>query len=184
MTRIAADRYAQIYRIIKSNDPTAKVFCCGNFDFRYSEWLADFLQQLRLYHSDVKIDGLAIHAYPWGSSVPFCWNYGPTSDIWQRCMAPELAKSRNDFRNIGAPLVPDAPLWITETGYLGIPTVASPPLTVQASATVRDGSHDRLAPERQHGLPGGGVVHLHRQPLLLMQPICSKRPRRSTRRRL
>jgi hypothetical protein len=130
MIRIAADRYAQIYRIIKSNDPTAKVFCCGNFDSRYTEWLADFLQQLRLYHSDVKIDGLAIHAYPWGSSVPFCWNYGPASDIWQRCMAPELAKSRNDFRNIGAPLVPDAPLWITETGYLGIPS-PTPPLTMQ-----------------------------------------------------
>lgn len=129
MIRIAADRYAQIYRIIKTNDPTAKVFCCGNFDAGYTTWLADFLQQLRLYHSDVKIDGLAIHAYPWGSSVRDCWNIS-TGSIWD-CMARELADNRKDFRSIGAPLIPDAPIWITETGYLGIPTVVSPPLTMQ-----------------------------------------------------
>ena len=131
MIRIAADRYAQIYRIIKANDPTAKVFCCGNLDAGYSQWWADFLQQLRLYHSDVRIDGVAIHAYPWNTSVRNCWNYEPESEIWVRCMQPELEKNRNDFRSIGAPLVPDAPLWITETGYLGIPTEVSPPLTAQ-----------------------------------------------------
>ena len=123
MIRMAADRYAQIYRIIKANDPTAKVFCCGNFDAGYTTWLADFLQQLRLYHSDVKIDGLAIHAYPWGSSVRDCWN-SPLGSSWT-CMQLQLEKNRNEFRNIGAPLVPDAPLWITETGYLGVPAVVS-----------------------------------------------------------
>ncbi|MEI2688761.1 MAG: glycosyl hydrolase [Anaerolineae bacterium] len=129
MIRMAADRYAQIYRIIKANDPTARVFCCGNLHAGYTTWLADFLQQLRLYHSDVKIDGLAIHAYPWNTSVQDCWNL-PLESIWT-CMARELEKNRNAFRTIGAPLVPDAPLWITETGYLGIPTVVSPPLTMQ-----------------------------------------------------
>ncbi len=104
MIRIAADRYAQIYRIIKANDPTAKVFCCGNLDAGYSQWWADFLQQLRLYHSDVRIDGVAIHAYPWNTSVRNCWNYEPESEIWVRCMQPELEKNRNDFRSIGAPL--------------------------------------------------------------------------------
>ncbi len=123
MIRMAADRYAQIYRIIKANDPTAKVFCCGNFDAGYTTWLADFLQQLRLYHSDVKIDGLAIHAYPWGSSVPLCWS-SPLQSSWA-CVQRQLEKNRNDFRNIGAPLVPDAPIWITETGYLGVPAVVS-----------------------------------------------------------
>ncbi len=96
-----------------------------------SPWWQKFLQQLRLYHSDVKIDGLAIHAYPWGSSVRDCWNYQPVPDIWEDCMQGELERNRNDFRAIGAPLVPDAPLWITETGYLGIPTEVSPPLTMQ-----------------------------------------------------
>ena len=102
---------------------TAKVFCCGNFDAGYTTWLADFLQQLRLYHSDVKIDGLAIHAYPWGSSVRDCWN-SPFASSWT-CMQLQLEKNRNEFRNIGAPLVPDAPLWITEIGYLGVPAVVS-----------------------------------------------------------
>jgi hypothetical protein len=128
MIRMAADRYAQIYRIIKANDPTAKVFCCGNFDAGYTTWLADFLQQLRLYHSDVKIDGLAIHAYPWGSSVRDCWN-APKESIWE-CMARELEENRNDFHGTGSPLVSDAPLWITETGYLGIPQ-PTPTLTAQ-----------------------------------------------------
>ncbi len=40
-------------------------------------------------------------------------------------MQRQLEINRNDFRNIGAPLVPGAPLWITETGYLGVPAVVS-----------------------------------------------------------
>jgi hypothetical protein len=154
MIRIAADRYAQIYRIIKANDPTAKVFCCGNLHAGYTEWWADFLQQLRLYHSDVKIDGLAIHAYPWGTSVEDCWNYQPVSDIWE-CMARELGENRYDFRAIGAPVIPDAPIWITETGYLGIPTVVSPPLTMQQ---VQDYVMDPMIVWLQSGTTGYQAV--------------------------
>jgi hypothetical protein len=38
MIRMAADRYAQIYRLIKATDPTAKVFCCGNFYGEYNSY--------------------------------------------------------------------------------------------------------------------------------------------------
>lgn len=121
MVRIAADRYAQMYRIIKSTDPTSKVFCCGNFFAADTTWWQAFLENLRNYHSDVKIDGVAIHAYPWSISVRNCALVTQPDTIWN-CMEPELEQFREDheaeLQQPGTPLVPDAPIWITEIGYL------------------------------------------------------------------
>lgn len=144
MIRMAADRYAQIYRIIKANDPTAKVFCCGNFSGEYDTiWWQKFLEQLRLYHRDVRIDGVAIHAYPWGTSIRACQSYDSQEDIW-RCLKPAFERFRTmhieELQRPDTPLAPNAPIWITEIGYLfdrwvDVGTPTPPPLT---SAHVRD----------------------------------------------
>ena len=123
MIRMAADRYAQIYRLIKATDPTARVFCCGNFYGVYnSYWWPRFLEQLRLHHRDVKIDGVAMHAYPWSVSVPNCALYPFQDTIWPGCLQGALELFRADhvlqLQQPGTPLAPNAPLWITEIGYL------------------------------------------------------------------
>jgi hypothetical protein len=65
MLILAVDRYAEIYTLLKSNDPTAKVFCCGNFFASDTTWWSEFRNKLRSRHPSVKLDGVAIHAYPW-----------------------------------------------------------------------------------------------------------------------
>lgn len=121
--RMAADRYAQIYRIIKANDPTAKVFCCGNFFGEYdTNWWQKFLEQLRLYHRDVRIDGVAMHAYPWSKSIQACEGHITQQDIFQNCLQDALKEFRNqhvlELQRPDTPLSPNAPIWITEIGYL------------------------------------------------------------------
>lgn len=137
MLRIAADRYAQIYRLIKQTDPTTKVFCCGNFHGMSTTWWQDFLDYLRDFHSDVKIDGVAIHAYPWSKSVHLpelgypCALWENKATIWAGCMQPALQKFRQDhlaqLLQPRTPLAANAPIWITETGYLVGPWKESPP---------------------------------------------------------
>jgi hypothetical protein len=144
MLRIAADRYAQIYRLIKQTDPSAKVFCCGNFHGIWTTWWRDFLDYLRDFHSDVKIDGVAIHAYPWSKSVRLfpqydCALWTNKTTIWTGCMQPALQRFRQDhlaeLLQPRTPLAANAPIWITETGYLAGPwtesTTPAPTLTYQ-----------------------------------------------------
>ncbi len=115
--------YAQIYRLIKATDPTAKVFCCGNFYGVYnSYWWPKFLDQLRFHHSDVKIDGVAMHAYPWSVSIPACAGHVEQRTIWSNCLQEQLVNFRTahdqELQRPDTPLAPNAPLWITEIGYL------------------------------------------------------------------
>lgn len=120
MIRIAADRYAQIYEIIHTNDPTAKVFCCGNFYAGYSTWWPPFLHQLELYHPNVRINGIAIHAYPDHSSVGACNDWqGIENLIFSECMKTALTNAYNDLSGMNSPIIDaNAPIWITETGVL------------------------------------------------------------------
>jgi hypothetical protein len=145
MIRMAADRYAQIYRLIKATDPTAKVFCCGNFFGEYdSPWWQKFLEQLRLHHRDVKIDGVAMHAYPWSASIRACETFYERPDIWRNCLRGRLelfsSLHADELRRSDTPLAPNAPIWITEIGYLFDPWVPNgtptpPPLTSEQVTT-------------------------------------------------
>ncbi|MBE2233980.1 MAG: hypothetical protein IAE85_10840 [Anaerolinea sp.] len=142
MLRITADRYAQIYRLIKQNDPTAKVFCCGNFHGMFTTWWEDFLAYLRDYHGDVKIDGVAIHAYPWSKSISDCALEENRQMIWG-CMEGELQEFRlkheAELLQPRTPLVPNAPIWITEIGYLAGPWTYTPtPAATLTYQEVRD----------------------------------------------
>lgn len=141
MIRMAADRYAQIYRLIKATDPTAKVFCCGNFFGEYdTDWWQKFLEQLRLHHRDVKIDGVAMHAYPWSVSIMACAMYPFPDTIWRDCLQGQLGIFRTahaqELQRPDTPLSPNAPIWITEIGYLVGPWVPSGTPTPWASTEV------------------------------------------------
>jgi hypothetical protein len=145
MIRMAADRYAQIYRLIKATDPTARVFCCGNFYGEYdTDWWQKFLEQLRLHHRDVKIDGVAMHAYPWSASIRECETFYNRPDIWRNCLRGRLelfsSLHADELRRPDTPLAPNAPIWITEIGYLFDPWVPTgtptpPPLTSEQVTT-------------------------------------------------
>ncbi|MEI2689221.1 MAG: hypothetical protein V9H69_05670 [Anaerolineae bacterium] len=141
MIRMAADRYAQIYRLIKATDPTARVFCCGNFYGEYDTgWWQKFLEQLRLHHRDVKIDGVAMHAYPWSVSIFACAMHPVQDTIWSNCLQPALGAFRTqhaqELQRPDTPLAPSAPIWITEIGYLVGPWVPSGTPTPWASTEV------------------------------------------------
>lgn len=138
MIRMAADRYAQIYRLIKATDPTAKVFCCGNFFGEYdTEWWQGFLTQLRLYHRDVKIDGVAIHVYPWSVSITACAMFTDRPNIWDSCLRQQLVNFRTahdqELQRPDTPLAPNAPIWITEIGYLFDPSPLGPLTSAQVT---------------------------------------------------
>jgi len=99
------------------------VFCCGNFYGRYdTDWWQKFLQQLRLHHRDVKIDGVAMHAYPWSASIQACEEYIDQPTIWSACLQGALEEFRarhiEELQRPDTPLAPNAPIWITEIGYL------------------------------------------------------------------
>ena len=134
MIRIAGDRYAQLYRLITDVDPTAKVFCCGNFFAENTQWWQGFLDYLTAYHSDVKIDGVAMHAYPWSKSTDECKLWPNALTIWSDCMEGALRQFRDlheiELEQPGTPLSPNAPIWITEIGYLVSP-LATPTLTYE-----------------------------------------------------
>ncbi len=69
--QLAADRYAEIYKVIKQADPSALVFCCGTYFTREgpTKWWQDFTDHLKTYHSDVTIDGGHTHVYGWTGST-------------------------------------------------------------------------------------------------------------------
>jgi len=81
-----------------------------------------FLEQLRLHHRDVKIDGVAMHAYPWSASIRACEMFSEQPRIWQDCLQGQLALfgslHADELRRPDTPLAPNAPIWITEVGYL------------------------------------------------------------------
>jgi hypothetical protein len=120
MLILAVDRYAEIYTLLKSNDPTAKVFCCGNFFASDTTWWSEFRNKLRSRHPSVKLDGVAIHAYPWSPSTP-C-NTSTTAEGAWSCLQAVLEGfvliHENELARSDSILAPNAPIWLTEFGYL------------------------------------------------------------------
>lgn len=120
MLILAVDRYAEIYDFIKSLDPTAKVFCCGNFFASDTTWWSGFRNELRGRHSTAKLDGVAIHAYPWSVSTGCTLNVR-AEDAWICLMTVLEGFVQIHQAELSRPdsvLAPDAPLWLTEYGYL------------------------------------------------------------------
>ena len=137
MAELTADRFAEVSDILKTVDPTARVYCCGNFFAYNTNWWTDFKNHLRTQHSDVKIDGVAIHAYPWTRST-LC--LGGAANIWVLCLESKLEGFRSthegELIRPDSVLVPDAPLWITEYGYLLYTGPTATPGTPTASQVV------------------------------------------------
>ena len=132
MARQAAERYAEIYTLIKETDPRAQVFCCGQYyaTGEVTAWWDAFLERVEELrdggqYPNLDIDGVTIHAYPWTDCTE-CrgWVGG-----WWSCMQPKLTRYWNQVHQYAATwatptyyeLTLDKPLWITEIGYLGQP---------------------------------------------------------------
>jgi hypothetical protein len=157
MMEIAVARYIAIYDIIKASDPTAKVFCCGNFAAMYnSSWWQEFLQ--RLSGTGRRIDGVAVHAYPWSRSIQACEDFQPESRIWYDCLQEQLDLFRSlhvqEMARGDTPLAPNAPIWITEIGYLFARWV-EPPQTVPTLTPQQ--VRDYLMQPMVEWLQGGGT---------------------------
>ena len=88
MVNLAVERFVETYEAIKGNDPTAKVFCCGNFFAHNTSWWTAFKDRLRDVHPTVKIDGVAIYAYPWSISTG-CDSVILPRDAWA-CIQDDL----------------------------------------------------------------------------------------------
>lgn len=134
----AADYFSDAYDLIKSNDPSAKVFAAGLLWLNTQEtraWWTTFVTRLsntgRLY----KLEGVHVHLYPWHSTAP--------TQVAQKvddCATPycllELAQVANAWyqtMHVGLGLG-DRPIWITETGILGMNNC-----TTEQYETLRDG---------------------------------------------
>ena len=120
MAQVTADEYALYYRAIKEADPTARVFCCGNFHTHPTEWWEAFLLHLEIQHPDVEVDGVHLHTYPWSKSTN-CGYPGYSDDrievVWGACIEGKL----DDYWlfHQAHPMTKDKPIWISEYGFLG-----------------------------------------------------------------
>ena len=126
IARQTADEYADIYITIKSEDPTAKVFCCGQFFVRddVTEWWTAFLIRFRELktqgqYQSLDLDGVHVHVYPYSQSTK-CNDPGIDGDIntvFERCIRGDLTDYWDNVHRIN-PETTYKPLWITEYGYL------------------------------------------------------------------
>lgn len=120
MLELAVDRFAEVHNILKAADPSARVFCCGNFFAADTTWWTNFRNDLRTRYPSVKIDGVAIHAYLWTSSTNCNVTVLP-QNAWT-CVQGDLEEfvvsHQAEVARADSVLVPEAPLWLTEYGYL------------------------------------------------------------------
>ena len=139
---LAADRYAEIYQTIKGADPTAKVYCCGQFFTRQSQsnpWFNHFLDRLQQAHPGVGLDGVHIHAYGGSTSTAVstpgpqtCGVDEPVGESWWTCIRDALMgyySTQHDC-DPGCELTRGKPLLVTEYGYLGVSASVTPPAMV------------------------------------------------------
>ena len=140
---LAADRYAEIYQTIKGADPTAKVYCCGQFFTRQSQsnpWFNHFLDRLQQAHPGVGLDGVHIHAYGGSTSTAVstpepqtCGVDEPVGESWWTCIRDALTgyySTQHDC-DPGCDLTRGKPLLVSEYGYLGVSTgVPTPRATI------------------------------------------------------
>lgn len=144
MAYLAADRYAEIYQTIKTADPTAKVYCCGQFFTRQSQsnpWFNYFLDRLQQAHPGVGLDGVHIHTYGFTGSaavstpvVETCGVNQPVGESWWTCLRSALEgyfATQHECAGSGCDMTRGKPLLVTEYGYLGVSTgVPTPRATI------------------------------------------------------
>lgn len=142
MAKVLAEDYAALYSTLKAADPTARVFCCGNFHTPQTEWWLAFLYHLQTNHPAVHLDGVHLHTYPWTKSTHyivdldgdlqydpqdgdiFCRvpqdQVGPpgiaVEQIWSRCLRPTMEVYFAFHQSV--PETKDKPIWISEYGVL------------------------------------------------------------------
>ena len=136
--QLAADRYAEIYKVIKKADPSASVYCCGAFFTREgpTDWWNEFIARLKAEHPDVTIDGVHPHVYGWSGSTgndldvgKACGRTTAFGDWWDTCLKKNLTGYWDNVHNCASAdcdLTRGKPLLITEYGYLGGPNTAMP----------------------------------------------------------
>lgn len=100
MAKVLAEDYAALYSTLKAADPTARVFCCGNFHTPQTEWWLAFLYHLQTNHPAVHLDGVHLHTYPWTTSTYYQGSgieCNKTQQeiklidvIWEDCLKPVL----------------------------------------------------------------------------------------------
>ena len=148
--QLAADRYAEIYKVIKQADPSASVYCCGAFFTREgpTAWWEAFIARLKAEHPDVTIDGVHTHVYGWTGStsddtdpsgLDVCGRKRDFQYWWQDCLKKNLIGYWNNVHNCASTdcdMTRGKPLLVTEYGYLGGPNTGAAPPTSQAN--VRD----------------------------------------------
>ncbi len=116
----AADYFSSAWDVIKTNDPTAKVFAGGLLWLNTPEtrsWWTTFVNRLSSTGNLNKLEGVHIHLYPRLSTAPTRMETPCASSY---CI-PELTQVANDWyqtMHIGLGLG-DRPIWISETGWLG-----------------------------------------------------------------
>jgi len=133
MAEVLARDYASFYSTIKAADPSARVFCCGNYFTHQTEWWWSFLYHLKNNHPDVHLDGVHLHTYPWspatyydgpanpqGTPVPNCEKNDQAGkgigDIWDDCLQPILHVYMDFHQSV--PETKDKPIWISEYGVM------------------------------------------------------------------
>ncbi|MBK7200887.1 MAG: hypothetical protein WAW03_08085 [Anaerolineae bacterium] len=128
MAARTAEEYARIYSIIKEEDPTARVFCCGQYHAYPTSWWVAFMvrfEQLKTSYPSLSLDGIHLHAYPYTGSTQLC-NTQIIQDVFT-CMKNELAASLVSFRNNYPDDLDNKPFWITEYGFLYAPATIPTP---------------------------------------------------------
>ncbi|MEI2692713.1 MAG: hypothetical protein V9H69_24500 [Anaerolineae bacterium] len=131
MATLAADRYAEIYRAIKAGDPTAKVYCCGQFYTRgdlSNPWWTAFLARLSQVTPPVGLDGVHIHTYPVTGSARniqgnICGANQAIGPAWWICLENALRHyflGQHECATPQCDLTRGKPLLVTEYGYLGV----------------------------------------------------------------
>jgi len=121
MAQRAAREYARLYTLIKQADPTARVFCCGQYYARKTNWWQEFLAHVKYLREDggypsLALDGVHIHVYPYTGSTT-CDNSSPVSVVFHDCLESNLIAYWNDVHQ-QSPETEEKPLWITEYGFL------------------------------------------------------------------
>lgn len=127
MAARTAEEYARIYFIIKGEDPTARVLCCGQYYAYPTDWWLAFMtrfQELKAQDPELSLDGVHLHAYPYTGSTRDC--NSQTIGQVSKCMSDYLPVYLEAF-HLQSPETIDKPFWITEYGFLYAPaTIATP----------------------------------------------------------
>jgi len=119
----AARYFSDIYDMIKSADPHARVFGGGLVFLNTQEaqnWWQDFVSTLQADSDLYKLEGVHVHLYPLGTTSPEWTNiaYTECDDAADGYCVPALAQVANQWyqdMHVGLGLG-DRPIWITEMG--------------------------------------------------------------------